>query len=226
MIAELLFVESERRHRPRSRPVLARSVRSARSRALLGVCIVLSLGMAISMTLPAPSQAEEPAKAPTAASDSAKTEPPAAAPTVTPAYRKLVAQLLESIGAGIAGEQVAMSMAQETLGAIAAAGTPVTEEIQKIVVEEAIAEFTGQFGGVDYLTDLYAPLYAAHLSEKDIAQILAFYQSEAGQKMIAVVPQISQTAMYAIQQDSLSRIPDFQIKVDARLREAGIVIAP
>lgn len=159
------------------------------------------------------------------AEDAAAAEP-APAVQVSPTYRKLVSDLLSSIGAEGASEAFAMSAAQETLAAIAATGTQVTEEIQKIVVDEALAEFSANFGGVDYLTDVYAPLYAQHLSEQNIRDILAFYQSEAGQKMIEVVPQISQTAMYTMQQNSLARIPDFQTKVDAKLRAIGIIIAP
>lgn len=179
----------------------------------IGMSIVVSLGAA------APVEAQE-AQAPVPAPDAAK-QPP-----VSDGYRKIVAELLESIGAGVAGEQVAMSMAQETLGAIAATGTPITEEIQKIVVDEAVSEFTDLFSGVDYLTNIYAPLYAAHLSETELREILAFYESPAGQKMISIVPQISQTAMYSIQRDSLERVPDFQAKVDEKLRAAGVIIEP
>ena len=192
--------------------------RARRSRLSRAFPLMLTCGILLGtrLIMPAEIRAED---APAAAE-------PAPAVEVTPTYRKLVADLLSSIGAEGASQAFAMSAAQETLNAIAATGTPVTEEIQKIVVDEAIAEFSANFGGIDYLTDVYAPLYAQHLSEQNIRDILGFYQSEAGQKMIEVVPQISQTAMYTMQQNSLARIPDFQTKVDAKLRAIGIIIAP
>ena len=141
-------------------------------------------------------------------------------------YRKTVAELLELIGAGATGEQVAYSVAQDTLTAIAATGTPVTEQVQQIVVDESLKEFGTAFGSIDYLADLYTPLYAAQLEESELKELLAFYRSPLGKKTLTALPNIAQAAMMKLQQDSFARVPDFQLKVDARLRAAGLVVTP
>ena len=156
----------------------------------------------------------------------ARAEEPAKKKEISASYKKIVRGLLETSGAQMTGEQVAYSVAQETLGTIASTGTPITEEIQKIVVEGALQEFGGKFGDLDYLTSLYAPLYAEHLTEPEIRALLTFYQSPAGKKALVALPQVMQGAMYSLQQASLEKLPDFQVKVDERLREAGIVVVP
>ncbi len=157
---------------------------------------------------------------------SAAQEEATAEPSISAGYRQLVRSLLEATGVGAAGEQIAYSMANETLGAISAAGTPLTEEIQQIVLEEALAEFVPRFGDLEYLTDLYAPLYVKHFDEGELKKIVEFHRSEVGQKMLATIPEIASAALVALQEASLAMIPEFQLKVDKRLRDAGIVVAP
>ena len=192
---------------PGSEPRPTRGSRPLFAAALsLLVAITLSLGGALA---PEAGAQEQPAPKP-----------------VSKSYRKIVRDLLEMSGAQMAGEQVAYSVAQETLGAIASTGTEITEEIQKIVLEDALKEFGGTFGDIDYLTDLYAPIYADQLTESEVSALRDFYRSPAGQKALAALPAIAQAAMYSLQQASLEKVPGFQAQVDARLREAGVIVVP
>ena len=145
---------------------------------------------------------------------------------VTADYRKKLSILLEVTGAQAAGEQVAYAIAQETLGAIAATGAEITEQIQQIVVDEALGQFPQQFGDIQYLTELYAPLYSEHLTEQDLDELVAFYQSPVGQKTLAALPIIGQSGAMALQQASYEQVPAFQQKVDEKMRAAGIVLTP
>lgn len=145
---------------------------------------------------------------------------------ISDSYRKTLSTLLELMGASVAGEQVSYGVAQETLGGIAGTGVQITEQIQQIVVEESLSEFKEKFGDIQYLTELYAPLYAEQLNEKEIGELVAFYQSPIGQKMLSALPIIGQGGAMALQQASFEMIPDFQTKLDAKLRSMGIVIAP
>ena len=141
-------------------------------------------------------------------------------------YRQSLSTLLDLTGAKMAGEQIAYAIAQETLGAIAATGTPITEQIQQVVVDEALGEFASRYGDLDYLTDLYIPLYAEHLTEKDMRELLAFYQSPLGKKTLDAMPSIAQNAAVLMQKSSFEQIPGFQQKVDTKLRALGVVVTP
>jgi hypothetical protein len=47
------------------------------------------------------------------------------------------------------------------------------------------------------LTELVVPIYDRHLSHDDIKQVIAFYESPAGRKLISVQPQIVAESMKA-----------------------------
>lgn len=145
---------------------------------------------------------------------------------VSDEYRKTLSRLLEVIGADVAGEQIAYAVAQETLGGIAATGTPVTEQVQQIVVDAAIKEYVPKFGNIEYLTNLYAPLYAEQLSKQEITELLAFYESPLGQKVLVAIPSIAQTGAMALQQAGLETIPAFQAEVGKQLNAAGVDVKP
>lgn len=165
---------------------------------------------------------------PAAHSASAQEAAPAAAPAaeVSAEYKKTLANLLAVIGAEVAGQQVAYSIVQETLGSIAATGTQVTQQIQDVVVAQAMEDYVPKFANVEYLAELYAPAYAQHLNEKELGEILAFYQSPIGQKAVVAMPQIGQSGAVALRDASFEQMPAFQQRVDVKLREMGIVVEP
>jgi hypothetical protein len=145
---------------------------------------------------------------------------------ISDGYRKKLSTLLDVTGATGAGEQVAYAIAQETLGAIAATGTQITEQIQQVVVDEALSDFAPKFGDIKYLTDLYAPLYSEHLTEEDLDALVEFYESSVGQKTLAALPVIGQSGSMALQQASFEQVPEFQQKVDVKLRAIGVIVTP
>ena len=145
---------------------------------------------------------------------------------VSPAYRAAVKSFLEIANSTAMGEQISYMMAEQTLASIAAAGVPITDPMREIVLEEALKEFEPTFGDIDYLTDLHAPLYKAHFSEKELRELVAFYETPLGKKMTRVLPEISQASGMALQQASFAKVPAFQANVDARFQAAGIQIQP
>ena len=146
-------------------------------------------------------------------------------PVISAQYRTTLTDFLELMGGEAAGEQIAYAIANDTLSAIAATGVEINEEIQAIVLEESLGEFGKLFGDMKYLTDLYAPLYAEHFDQKELTELLTFYKSPIGQKTIVALPTIGQAGGLAIQQASLERVPDFQVRVDERLRKAGLIVS-
>jgi hypothetical protein len=121
-------------------------------------------------------------------------------------------------------EQMTYALARETLDSISATGVEITEPIQEVVVEVARTSVGSQFGDVDYLAKLYMPLYAEHYSETELRELTAFWQSPIGKKTIAAMPALTQGSARVLQEASISFIPIFQVAVDKRLEEEGIVL--
>jgi hypothetical protein len=172
----------------------------------VGVAGVLALAL-----LATPGLAQEEAAEP------AKTE-------VSEAYSKAMRAYLESQGSSPQiGQGIAYQVANETLMMIANSGAQVTEQMQTIVLEEALATYQTKFSDLDFLTALWAPVYARHFSIEELESITAWFQSELGRKVVALTPTLNEEGMAEVQKASIAMAPEFQLAVDARLREAGLV---
>ena len=123
-------------------------------------------------------------------------------------------------------EQMSYSVAQQALASIAASGIEITEPMQAIVLDVARSTFGAHFGDIKTLTDIYAPIYAAYFSEKEIREITAFWESPAGRKLVEKMPDLSRDSYMKMQEASAALLSEFQTEVDERLAAAGIVLAP
>jgi hypothetical protein len=121
-------------------------------------------------------------------------------------------------------EQMTYALARETLNSISTTGVEITEPIQEIVVEVARTSVGSQFGDVEYLAELYMPLYAEHYSETELRELTAFWQSPIGKKTIGAMPALTEGSARVLQEASITFIPKFQVAVDKRLEEEGIVL--
>jgi uncharacterized protein len=90
-----------------------------------------------------------------------------------------------------------------------------SDKLGEQVVDQMIAQFKNMAGSkipaalwvkvreevkVEELMNLIIPIYDKHLSHPDIKAIIKFYQSPAGKKFIAALPQITQESMSAGQE--------------------------
>ena len=147
---------------------------------------------------------------------------------VAPSFKKAVRAYLDSQGSFESiGQTVAYGATNETLTAIANSGIEITESMQEIVLEEAIQTYGKKFSSIDFLTDLWAPVYNKHFTEAEVNEMTAFFISPIGKKSLEAQPAVNQEGMLAIQKMSVSITPGFQLAVDARFREAGVsLVAP
>lgn len=156
--------------------------------------------------------------------DSAKASTPK---PVEPAFRQAIRDYVEIQGsAELMGQSIAYGMAEQALQAIAQTGAQITEPMQQIVLDQALTSFGKKYSDVDYLTDLWAPIYAQHFTVEEIRELVAFYRSPIGRKTIELMVPITQAGNEALQKAAYSDVPGFQLAVDAKLREAGLTAAP
>ncbi len=143
---------------------------------------------------------------------------------VDPAMRAAVEQFLVVQNTPqIMAEQMTYSVAEQTLDAIAAGGVTITEPMQNLVLEESRREFGTRFGDIKFLTDLHAPIYAEYFTAEEILEIVAFYETPSGQKLMSTSPAVNQAFYGKLQEETITMIPAFQGRVDARLRASGML---
>lgn len=95
-----------------------------------------------------------------------------------------IRKLMQMTGAANMGLQVADSMIAQFKK-----GMPQ-------IPDEFWTEFRNEINANE-LTNLVVPIYAKHFSHDDIKQLIAFYKTPIGKKLIALQPQIMQESMAA-----------------------------
>lgn len=152
----------------------------------------------------------------------ARAAEPAAEPS--PAFRAAIKRFLIAQRAPEQmGEQMTFSAAEQVLAPLASRGVSITEPMQAIVLEEARKDFGKRFGDVEYLTDLYAEIYAPHFTEKEIAELATFWESPVARKLFDKTGTLNQNMFEKIQSSTTGMMNEFQTRIDKRLREAGIL---
>ena len=151
----------------------------------------------------------------------------AAEDKIAPSYREAMVEFLTiQDAARVIEDQMTYAIAQQTLGSIAASGIEITEPMQNIVIDVARTSLGSRFGDVDFLAELYAPIYSEHYSEAELRELTAFWRSPIGKKTIAAMPKLTEGSSLVLQEASMAFVPEFQAAVDKQLGEAGIVLVP
>lgn len=152
--------------------------------------------MSFSMTVsPAVAQAKAPAKK--AAVVQAKTSSESE-------KNRDILRMLELSGAGAMGVQV--------MGQLAQAYGQMMPNVPQQFWDEFLAE-----ADADSLVRLVVPIYAKHFSHDEIKELIAFYQSPVGRKMVSVQPQIVQESHKVGEKWG----EEIGVRIMARLKEKG-----
>lgn len=77
-------------------------------------------------------------------------------------------------------------------------------------------EFKSEFSSGRY-SDLIASIYGAHFTQDEVKQLIAFYESSIGRKLISVLPQLTQDALEA----GMQRGREVLKKVYEKLKQKG-----
>lgn len=167
---------------------------------------------------PAARSAANDAAKPAAASASAQAVQP------SPAFRAAMKRFLlaQNIPTQM-GEQMAYSAAEQFLAPLAAGGVAVTEPMQALVLDEARKDFGKRYGDVEYLTELYSGVYARHFSDKEIAELAAFWESPVAKKLLASTETINESFITQLQTATKTQMDEFQARMEKQLRAAGIL---
>ena len=90
--------------------------------------------------------------------------------------------------------------------------------VSQIVLEESKEKFGKKFEDMDFVTDLFAPVYAKYFTQADLDSMLAFWSTPTGRKNLEAAATLTQETFAAIQQVTFGISPAFQRAVDAASR--------
>jgi hypothetical protein len=92
--------------------------------------------------------------------------------------------------------------------------TPKQLELLNKLMEDAFGDMP-----LNELVDAIVPVYQSHLTKSDIDEIIRFYSSPVGQKLLREQPQMMQEGMKAASEIQQKRMEGISQKMEQRMRE-------
>lgn len=93
----------------------------------------------------------------------------------------------------------------------------IVEQEVKQVIDEVLLDR-------DALSEMMYPIYGSRFSEEELKELVVFYKTPLGKKLIRNLPAIAQEGMQAGQKLGQSLGPKIQHRILARLRSEGVKI--
>lgn len=149
---------------------------------------------------------------------------PARADELTPEKRADIRKLTEMTGAGKMAVQFADAMGQSTARTLKAARPDVPERVFAVINDELLALIQERMDTPGGLIDRVIPIYDRYFTHAEIKDLLAFYQTATGRKIVGVMPKVVSESFAAGQDWGKSLAPEIQRRVLATLKREGIEV--
>jgi hypothetical protein len=144
----------------------------------------------------------------------------AAAPAVPPAFEKDIMHLLDVTGAQRLGETMANNFMQQFSQALRTSNPNVPPRALEIANEVAHKFFSERY---PTLLPRMVQAYAKVLTPDDVKQMLAFYETPLGKRLIAVTPALAVAGAQAGQEWGQEMIPELQKELATRFKAEGLI---
>ena len=141
---------------------------------------------------------------------------------LTDAKKAAIKELMDITGSAQIGEMFAAVFLQQMTLALKSINPEIPPRAFTILEEEINAVIREEMLEKGSLYELIYPVYHKYLTLEDTRALIAFYQTPVGRKVIRVMPQLTQEAMYAGQLWGQSLDPVMQQRIAERLEKEGI----
>jgi uncharacterized protein len=145
------------------------------------------------------------------------------APAVDPALRADIEKLMVVSGSANLAVQMAGQMSDAVLNGVAQSSKDVVPPHAIEIVREVLnAEFATAFNG-PAIKDQQIALYAKYFTHADVRGLIAFYESDLGQKAIANMPNLLREGGDIGQRWAQDAMPKMMQTLQARLKAEGLI---
>ncbi|MDB5808868.1 MAG: hypothetical protein JWN94_990 [Betaproteobacteria bacterium] len=145
----------------------------------------------------------------------------ALADDLTPEKRVDIERLLKMTGALSLGKQMAVSIVAQLNLAIKKARPDVPQKLMDALPEEVSAVFDEN---IATFKEAVIPMYSKYFTAIEIKQMVQFYSTDLGQKVIKIMPALMQESMAIGQAWGQSLGPRIDARIKARFKQEGITI--
>jgi len=137
-------------------------------------------------------------------------------------FRTDIEKLLEVTGASQLGAQMASIMGRQVIDGLKRSQPDIPDRMIELTKQVLDEEFAKAFTGPDSLTSRVVGVYAKHFTQGEIRGLLAFYGTDLGKKMIAVMPILVQESAVIGQEWSAQHLPEILATLQKRLQSESL----
>lgn len=144
--------------------------------------------------------------------------------TISTEKKGLIDVLLDQTGQSsiAAGKQLAEAFIQQMLTTLKQSNPDINPQAFVIIEEEVKAIIKEELIVKKGLRNMMYPIYSNHFSMQDLKDMIAFNKTAQGQKIIKVMPAITQEGMKAGQTFGQSLTPKVLERISTRFKAEGI----
>jgi len=146
---------------------------------------------------------------------------PCRAEELTAEKRADIESLLNLTGALSLGRQVAVTMSGQIAASLRKSRPDIPEDVLKMLPEEVGSVFQEN---MSVFKEMMMPVYNKYYTGQDIKDLITFYASPVGQKVIASMPGLVQESMAIGNRWGNMLGPQIEARIKDRLKKQGIAI--
>ncbi len=141
---------------------------------------------------------------------------------VPPRTRADILELINMTGGAHMGLLFGRALSQQMINNLQASHPDVSPKAFTIIKEET-RKMLADPRTMDQLIEKLVPIYAKYYSDRDVRQMIAFYKTPLGKKIIRNNPGIAQDSLQQGEQWGRNVLaPELVKRIQARLKQAGI----
>lgn len=145
----------------------------------------------------------------------------AAEEKLTPQKRADIERLLAETGALEVSQQMAGMASVHLAQTLKKMRPDIPEEVIEMLPEEVEAVFAAN---LESFKDAMIPLYHKHFTASEISELIGFYETSLGKKLIQVMPALARDSMEIGQRWGQSLGPQIDARIRARFKKEGVAI--
>lgn len=134
-----------------------------------------------------------------------------------------IKRLMEMTGAKNIATQFASAITQQMFMMLRAGNPEIPDRAFEVMANELMAFFSEKMSAPGGLLDLTIPVYDKHFTHKEIKELLAFYESPIGKKVIQTLPQVTSESMAIGQRWGESLGPEIETRIFNALTKEGLL---
>lgn len=148
--------------------------------------------------------------------------PFAAAEDLDEAKKALIDELLTVTGAANMGEMMAGTFVGQMTNVLKSTQPDLNPKAYDILAEEVNGLIHEEVSERNILNEMMYPIYHRHLLSADISELIRFYKTAVGRKVINTMPLVFQESTVAGQKWGESLGPEIQRRIMERFEKEGI----